>query len=65
MKKAKNGTLQKKKKNSSSRESTKFLTRPGSTNNPRNVKALKSSVKKSGRKNPIKRKLLKTHQREF
>jgi len=52
VKKAKNGTLQNKKKNSSSRESTKFLTRPGSTNNPRNVKALKSPFKKTGVKNP-------------
>jgi len=47
MKKAQNGTLQKKKKNSSSRESTKIISRPGSTNNPRNVKSV-SVVKREG-----------------
>ena len=48
-----NRNFVKKKKNTPTRESSKILSRPGSTNNPRNVKALKSSVKKTGVKNPL------------
>ncbi len=51
--KKRNPNLQKKKKNTSTRQSTKILSRPGSTNNPRNVKTV-TSVKSSGVKNPIK-----------
>lgn len=47
-----NRNFVKKKKNTPTRESSKIISRPGSTNNPRNVKALKSSVKKTGVKNP-------------
>jgi len=49
VKKVKNGTLQKKKRNASSRESTKIKTRPGSTMNPRNEKVKgEYKVKKKG-----------------
>ena len=49
-----NRNFVKKKKNTPTRESSQIISRPGSTTNPRNVKALKSSVKKTGVKNPIK-----------
>jgi hypothetical protein len=47
-----NRNFVKKKKNTPTRESSKIISRPGSTTNPRNVKALKSSVKKTGVINP-------------
>ena len=43
-----NRNFVKKKKNTPTRESSKIISRPGSTTNPRNVKALKSSIKKTG-----------------
>ena len=53
VKKAQRGTLQKKKKNSPTRESTKILTRPGSTMTPRNVKTALALKKKGGVKPKI------------
>ena len=47
-----NRNFVKKKKNTPTRESSKIISRPGSTTNPRNVKALKTSIKKTGLKNP-------------